>query len=126
VEPLAIGCGDSGTLLATVLESEQSEEGKPSYILIRGIDTKNAASLAQTSPAFQFSPDDPSTINYNQFPLPRSICCLPSAEAVTAAPENFADDLDKRYTQSNNSSRIIFYYRKTTTGLAEGGRLWVN
>jgi hypothetical protein len=52
VELLAIGCGNTGTLLTTVLESEQSEEGKSSYILIWGIDTKNAASLVQTSPAF--------------------------------------------------------------------------
>jgi len=30
-----------------MLESEQCEEGKPGYILTRGIDSKNATSLAQ-------------------------------------------------------------------------------
>jgi len=51
VDSLAVSSSNTRTLLATVLESEQSEEGKPSYILIWGINTKNAASLVQTSPA---------------------------------------------------------------------------
>jgi hypothetical protein len=52
VYSFTVSSGNTGALLATVLESEQGEEGKPSYVLIWSIDTKNAASLAQTLPAF--------------------------------------------------------------------------
>ncbi len=47
LDTLAVGGGDTGAFLATMLESEKGKKGKPSYIFIMGIDPKNATSLVQ-------------------------------------------------------------------------------
>jgi hypothetical protein len=39
--------GDASAFLAAVLEGKKCEKGKAGYILVRGIDTENAASFVQ-------------------------------------------------------------------------------
>jgi len=52
VEPFAVSSSNARTLLTTMLESKQCEEGNPSYILVGGINPKNAASLVQLRLSF--------------------------------------------------------------------------
>jgi len=49
LKPPAIGGSDAGALLASVLESKKGKKGKPGYVFIVGIDTKNTACLVQIS-----------------------------------------------------------------------------
>jgi len=53
--PLAVSDSDAGAFLTTVLQSKQSEEGKPGHILIRTIDAKDSATLVQACPFFRLA-----------------------------------------------------------------------
>jgi hypothetical protein len=50
LHPLAVGNGNTGTFLTTVLQGKESEVCKPSYVLTGTIDSKNTATLVQGCP----------------------------------------------------------------------------
>ena len=50
-DPLAVGNGHPGGLLATVLEREQSEVGEPGYVLSWRPNAEEAASFARAFPS---------------------------------------------------------------------------
>jgi hypothetical protein len=47
LEPLSVEYGETRRILPAVLESEQGEEGKSSYIFTRSVNTENATRLVQ-------------------------------------------------------------------------------
>jgi hypothetical protein len=47
LHPLAVGNGNTGTFLTTVLQGKESEVCKPSYVLTGTINPKNTATLVQ-------------------------------------------------------------------------------
>jgi hypothetical protein len=68
VEPLTVAGSNTSAFLTAVLKSKQTKKGEPSYILARGINTKNTATLVQSSMPLLVH-----HYNYKPFPTHQSI-----------------------------------------------------